>query len=115
MWFQLKRGARFLRLLQVCVRKHIPQLVSIIYYKWEKCAIYIHIAPSFTVVERPNDWTKEIKKTTAANPTQQQRLEYWQAFNDYAFQNKEFAKAFNKRKPTTDHWMDFSGKECAVK
>lgn len=66
------------------------------------------IAPSFTVVERPNDWTKEIKKTTAANSTQQQRLEYWQAFNDYAFQNIEFAKVFNKRKPTTDHWMDFS-------
>lgn len=66
------------------------------------------IVPSFTVVERPNDWTKEIKKTTAANSTQQQRLEYWQAFNDYAFQNTEFAKVFNKRKPTTDHWMDFS-------
>ena len=65
------------------------------------------IAPSFTVVERPNDWTKEIKKTTAANPTQQQRLEYWQAFNDYAFNNATFSKEFNKRKPTTDHWMDF--------
>ncbi len=66
------------------------------------------IASSFTAVERPNDWTKEIKKTTATNPTQQQRLEYWQAFNDYVFQNAEFNKAFNKRKPTTDNWMDFS-------
>ena len=66
------------------------------------------IAPSFSVVERPNDWAKEIKKTTAANPTQQQRLEYWQAFNDYAFNDKNFIKAFNMRKPTTDHWMDFS-------
>lgn len=65
------------------------------------------IAPSFTVVERPNDWTKEIKKTTAANPTQQQRLEYWQAFNGHAFNNDTFSKEFNKRKPTTDHWMDF--------
>lgn len=63
------------------------------------------IAPSFTVVERPNDWTKEIKKTTLTNPTQQQRLEYWNAFNDYAFQNAEFAKSFNKRKPNTDHWI----------
>ncbi|WP_330654431.1 DUF4268 domain-containing protein [Blautia sp. MSJ-19] len=66
------------------------------------------IAPSFTVVERPNDWTKEIKKTTSANPTQQQRLEYWQAFNDYAFSDANFSRIFNKRKPTTDHWMDFS-------
>ena len=53
-------------------------------------------------------WAKEIKKTATANPTQQQRLEYWQAFNDYAFMDTAFAKEFNKRKPTTDHWMDFS-------
>ena len=66
------------------------------------------IAPAFTVVERPNDWTKEIRKTASANSTQQQRLEYWQAFNDYAFSHANFSRIFNKRKPTTDHWMDFS-------
>lgn len=66
------------------------------------------IAPAFTVVERPNDWTKEIRKTASANSTQQQRLEYWQAFNDYAFSDANFSSIFNKRKPTTDHWMDFS-------
>ncbi len=66
------------------------------------------MAPSFSVVEKPNDWAKEIKKTTTATPTQQQRLEYWQAFNEYAFADKNFSKAFNMRKPTTDHWMDFS-------
>ena len=66
------------------------------------------IAPAFTVVERPNDWTKEIRKTASANSTQQQRLEYWQAFNDYAFTDANFSRIFNKRKPTTDHWMDFN-------
>lgn len=66
------------------------------------------IAPAFTVIERPNDWTKEIRKTASANSTQQQRLEYWQAFNDYAFSDANFSRIFNKRKPTTDHWMDFS-------
>lgn len=66
------------------------------------------IAPAFTVVERPNDWTKEIRKTASADSTQQQRLEYWQAFNDYAFTDANFSRIFNKRKPTTDHWMDFS-------
>lgn len=66
------------------------------------------IAPAFTVVERPNDWTKEIRKTASANSTQQQRLEYWRAFNDYAFSDANFSRIFNKRKPTTDHWMDFS-------
>ena len=66
------------------------------------------MAPTFSVVERPNDWAKEIKKNTSMNPTQQQRLEYWQAFNDYAFKDALFAKTFKMRKPTTDHWMDFS-------
>ena len=66
------------------------------------------IAPAFTVVERPTDWTKEIRKTASANSTQQQRLEDWQAFNDYAFSDANFSRIFNKRKPTTDHWMDFS-------
>lgn len=36
---KIKRGARFLRLLQVCVRKHIPQLLLIIYYNGKKYAI----------------------------------------------------------------------------
>ena len=66
------------------------------------------IAPTFTVIERPNDWAKEIKSTVSSNPTQQKRLEYWQAFNDYAFNNADFSKAFNKRKPSTDHWMNLS-------
>lgn len=29
-------------------------------------------------------------------------------FNDYAFSDANFSRIFNKRKPTTDHWMDFS-------
>lgn len=66
------------------------------------------IAPSFTVVERPNDWAKEIKKTEHNSPRHHKRLEYWTAFNDYAFKNAIFAKEFNQRKPSTDHWMDIS-------
>ena len=30
------------------------------------------------------------------------------AFQDYAFQNAQFAKNFNRRKPSMDHWMNFS-------
>lgn len=54
------------------------------------------IAPSFTVVERPNDWAKEIKKTEHNSPRHHKRLEYWTAFNDYAFKNANFAKEFNQ-------------------
>lgn len=66
------------------------------------------IAPSFRVIEKPNDWAKEIKKTAAVNPTQQLRLEYWQTFNEYAFRDTDFSRMFKRRKPTMDHWMDFS-------
>lgn len=64
-------------------------------------------AVKFEVIERPNDWTKEVKKNESANATQQQRYDYWVAFQDYAFQNVMFSKNFNRRKPSLDHWMNF--------
>ena len=66
------------------------------------------IAVKFEVVEKPNDWTKEIKKNISNSPTLQARYDYWVAFNDYAFQKAAFSKAFNKRKASTDHWMTLS-------
>ncbi|MCI8886452.1 MAG: DUF4268 domain-containing protein [Hungatella sp.] len=65
-------------------------------------------AVKFEVIEKPNDWTKEVKKNDSISETQQQRYDYWVAFQDYAFQNGEFAKNFNRRKPSMDHWMTFS-------
>ena len=65
-------------------------------------------AVKFEVVEKPNDWTKEIKKQDSTSPTLQKRYDYWTAFNEYAFRDKSFAKEFHRRKATTDHWMDFS-------
>ncbi|MBE6562926.1 MAG: DUF4268 domain-containing protein [Ruminococcaceae bacterium] len=66
------------------------------------------IAVKFEVVEKPNDWTKEIKRNTSNSPTLQARYDYWVAFNEYAFKNNNFAKTFNKRKASTDHWMTLS-------
>lgn len=66
------------------------------------------IAVKFEVVEKPNDWTKEIKRHASNSPILQARYEYWVAFNDYAFANSNFAKEFNKRKASTDHWMTMS-------
>lgn len=65
-------------------------------------------AVKFEVIEKPNDWTKEVKKNESISGTQQQRYDYWVAFEDFAFQNAQFAKNFNRRKPSTDHWMNFS-------
>lgn len=65
-------------------------------------------AVKFDVIERPNNWSREVRNSDAMNETQQQRYEYWTALMDYAFQNEDFAREFNRRTPTTDHWMDFS-------
>lgn len=66
------------------------------------------IAVKFEVVEKPNDWAKEIKRSTSNRPILQKRYDYWQAFNDYAFSKSSFSKVFNKRKASTDHWMTMS-------
>lgn len=65
-------------------------------------------AVKFEVIEKPNDWTKEIKKSESINETQQLRYEYWVTFEDYAFKNPIFAKNFKKRKPSKNHWLNFS-------
>ena len=66
------------------------------------------IAVKFEVIEKPNDWAKEIKRNTSKSATLQARYEYWVAFNDYAFANNTFGKSFKKRKANTDHWMTLS-------
>ncbi len=66
------------------------------------------IAVKFEVVEKPNDWAKEIKSHAGGSPILKARYDYWVAFNDYAFSNNIFSQAFNKRKPSTDHWMTLS-------
>ncbi len=75
------------------------------------------IAVKFEVVEKPNDWTKEIKRNTSSSPTLQARYDYWVAFNEYAFgKTGAFAKSFNRRKASKDHWMTLSvgSSACAI-
>lgn len=66
------------------------------------------IAVKFEVIEKPNDWAKEIKRQISTSPTLQARYDYWVAFNEYAFNNAAFAKVFSRRKASTDHWMSLS-------
>lgn len=68
------------------------------------------IAPKFNVVEEPNNWTKEIKKTTieSNSATRQARLDFWTKFNEIAFTDTEYKKEFRPRKPSTDHWYSMA-------
>ena len=66
------------------------------------------IAVKFEVIEKPNDWVKEIKRNINNSPILQTRLDYWTAFNDYAFQNTTFSKSFHKRKASSQSWMNLS-------
>lgn len=66
-------------------------------------------APKFVMVEGPNDWSK-VTKVARDGMTQneQDRLAYWTALNDYAWQDDNFAKTFKKHKPSGNHWYTLS-------
>ena len=66
-------------------------------------------AVKFNVVEKPNDWAKEIKKVDSTlSDTEKLKLDYWTSFADYAFADNVFSKVFKRRKPSTDHWYSVS-------
>lgn len=65
-------------------------------------------APKFNVVERPNEWTKEVRHSCELTPTKSKQLAFWQAFNEYAARNGNFCKSFKLHKPYAQHWYDLS-------
>ncbi|MBO5395147.1 MAG: DUF4268 domain-containing protein [Clostridia bacterium] len=64
------------------------------------------LAPKFNIVEQPNNWTREVKKVSLdqTSETLQARYNFWTRFNEIAFADVEYKRAFNIRKPSTDHW-----------
>lgn len=66
-------------------------------------------APRFNVLEQPNTWAKEVKKISQEiSDTMAFKLEYWTEFSDFAFEEPDFSRLFNRRKPSTDHWYTVS-------
>lgn len=61
-------------------------------------------AVKFEVIQRPNEWAKEVKNNDL-NPTEQLRYEYWAAYNDYAFKNTEYKKEFKEIAPSNKPHM----------
>ena len=62
-------------------------------------------APMFTVLERPNDWTKRNKQVVTSK-TNQIQLEFWNSFMDYAMKKPEFSKLFNRIKGLPQNWLN---------
>ena len=66
------------------------------------------IAPKFNVVERPNDWAKQMKNVNNLSDTKQLQLNFWQQLSEFMKSNDIFAKEFSPRKPQPQHWYDLS-------
>ncbi len=69
------------------------------------------IAPKFEIIERPNNWVKEINDSENSKPSHKFRLEYWSSYINYAFEqskmSNQYSKEFNRRKPSKDNWLAF--------
>lgn len=64
-------------------------------------------AVKFEVVERPNDWAKELRTTLeVVDEAKQQHYQYWATFLDYALQKGLFDN-FKRRKPAKYGFIDF--------
>ena len=66
-------------------------------------------APQFQIVEQPNEWSKEVKKSVVGgelNRSQTLRLAFWGNLNSIIGQQKNIG--LKVRKATTDHWYNFS-------
>ena len=66
------------------------------------------IAPKFNVIERPNDWAKQMRNSDNLSPLKQLLLKFWSGFNDYVSNSDEFKKQFTPRKAQPHHWYDLS-------
>lgn len=66
------------------------------------------IAPKFNVVERPNDWAKQMKNVDSLSETKQLQLHFWQQLSEYIKSNDSYAKEFTPRKAQPQHYYDLS-------
>lgn len=66
------------------------------------------IAPKFNVVERPNDWAKQMKNIGNLSDTKQLQLHFWQQLSEYIKSHDALAKEFSPRKAQPQHWYDLS-------
>ena len=66
------------------------------------------IAPKFNVVERPNDWAKQMKNVDSLSETRQLQLNFWQHLSEALKSDETYMKEFSPRKAQPQHWYDLS-------
>lgn len=66
------------------------------------------VAPKFNVVERPNDWAKQMKNVEGLRKAQQLQLNFWQQLSETIKSNELYAKEFSPRKALPAHWYGLS-------
>tara|TARA_B100001964_G_scaffold228663_1_gene280081 strand:- start:60 stop:1001 length:942 start_codon:yes stop_codon:yes gene_type:complete len=65
-------------------------------------------APKFSIVSKPNDWSKTIKRSVASGKITDTKLfqqEYWQALKDYIESTTSFIRP---QKPLPQHWTNIA-------
>lgn len=65
-------------------------------------------APKFSIIERPNDWAKAMKKSSDLSESASLKQEFWHEFNNNADSNATFTKNFKLRSPQAQHWYDLA-------
>lgn len=63
-----------------------------------------NLAPSFYLVESPNNWAKMMKTSDTLTGAKKIQYEFWQLFNEYAFQKDEMKREFRMHKAAPHHW-----------
>ena len=65
-------------------------------------------APQFTVLERPNDWTKDRRGNGTRAPTKTQcgQQRFFSEFMDYAMERKDYAAVFRRVQVRLQHWLN---------
>jgi hypothetical protein len=65
-------------------------------------------APMFNIVSKPNDWAKQVKRSTASQSITETKLlqqQYWQGLKDFMEARKSFVKM---QSPLPQHWATFT-------
>ena len=65
-------------------------------------------APMFNIVSKPNDWTKQVKRSTTSQATTETKIlqeKYWRGLKDFMESEKSFVKMQN---PLPQHWTNIA-------